>query len=383
MSQPQQLRPSRKRHHAGEIESFPTGRLTYLAPKPLPTGALPVDYGRAVGIVTKQYLDFGVGNSFAFAWQMVLGIPFAGFLLVAVVCPLVAFWGGFHFGTGWEDAARAFWGMFDYVIWIGVGGGLFVLLLGLQTRWQMHGRVEKIVPTRFNRQRREVCFVPEGHSEPIYIPWEELEAWVVEAQGVSEYGVRWQYGFGIGFRHPDTGERFNLEFETHGLPLSISNWEALRAYMEYEVHSLEEIQPHGELMAPDEPQAPGAGPEEGIEFFHNARRNLHRRREAGKVGWIHVFFWYLYHLMTFWTIPNRLVVWENAKLRRLSQKALPESMETWSKSLPEREWTRPSEELKRQRKRVLELQKADPQRPVAEIFAQIDEEFSSEASMTA
>lgn len=383
MSQSQHSRPSRKRHQAGEVESFPTGRLTYLAPKPLPTGALPVDYGRAVGTVTDHFLDFGVGNSFAFAWQMVLGGPFFGLLMGALVIPLLALWGGFHFGNGWSDAIWAFWDVMALSFWIGLGGGLFVLLLGLQTRWQMHSRVEKIVPTRFNRQRREVCFVPEGHREPIYIPWEELEAWVVEAQGVSEYGVRRQYGFGIGFRHPATGERFNLEFETHGLPLSISNWEALRAYMEYEVHTLEEIQPHGELMVSDEPRAPGAGPEEGVEFFYNARRNLHARRKAGKVGWIYVFFWYLYHVMTFWTIPNRLVVWENAKMRRLNQKALPESMEAWSQPLPESEWARPSEDLTRQSKRVRELQKADPQRPVTEIFAQVGEEFSSEASMTA
>ncbi|WP_288353640.1 hypothetical protein [uncultured Marinobacter sp.] len=383
MSQSEPLRPSRQHHQAGEVESFPSGRLTYLAPKPLPTGALPVDYGRAVGLVTKHYLDFGVGNSFAFAWQMVLGIPCFGVLMGSLVIPLLAFGGGFHFGNGWSDAIWAFWDVMSLSFWVGLGGGLFALLIGLQTRWKMYDEAEKIVPTRFNRQRREICFVPEGHGEPIYVPWEELEAWVVEAQGVSEYGVRRQYGFGIGFRHPETGERFNLEFETHGLPLSISNWEALRAYMEYEVHTLEEIQPQGDLMASDQPQAPGAGPEEGIEFFHNARRNLHRRRKAGKVGWTYVFFWYLYHVMTFWTIPNRLVVWENAKMRRLSQKALPESMEKWSQPLPESEWTKPSEELKRQSKRVLELQKADPQQPVTEIFAQVSEEFSGKSSMTA
>ncbi|MDY6842070.1 MAG: hypothetical protein SV429_11355 [Pseudomonadota bacterium] len=389
MSQSKPLRPSRQRHQAGEVESFPTGRLTYLAPKPLPTGALPVDYGRVVGTVTEHYLDLGVGKSFAFAWQMVLGGPFFLFLLFAVVFPCVSYLAGYYIGSGVEDASRLFWATIGLSFWIGLGGGLFVLLLGLQTRWQMHSRVEKIVPTRFNRQRREVCFVPEGHSEPIYIPWEELEAWVVEAQGVSEYGVRRQYGLGIGFRHPETGERFNVEFETHGLPLSISNWEALRAYMEYEVHTLEAIQPQGELMASDEPsdaiRAPGEGPEEGVSFFHNARRNLHRRRQAGEVGWIYVFLWYLYHVMTFWTIPNRLVVWENDKLLRLSQKALPESMEKWSKPLPVSEWAIPSEELKRQGKRVLELElkKLDPKTTITEIFAQVTEESRAGASTIA
>jgi hypothetical protein len=324
-----------------------------------------------VGAVTDHYLDFGVGNSFAFAWQLVLGGPFSGFLLFAFVFPCVSYLAGYHIGNGVEDASRLFWATIGLSFWLGLGGGLFALLIGLQTRWEMYDDAEKIVPTRFNRQRREVCFVPKGHSEPIYVPWEELEAWVIEAQGVSEYGVRRQYGFGIGFRHPETGERFTLEFETHGLPLSISNWEALRAYMEYEVHTLEEIQPQGELMESDEPMVPGAGPEEGVSFFHNARRNLHRRRREGKVGWISVFFWYLYHVMTFWTIPNRLVVWENAKLRRLSQKDLPESMEAWSQPLPESEWAKPSESLKRQSEEVRARHRANPQRPVTEIFAEL------------
>ncbi|MCL1484760.1 MAG: hypothetical protein MH208_10725 [Marinobacter sp.] len=84
--------------------------------------------------------------------------------------------------------------------------------------------------------------------------------------------------------------------------------------------------------------------------------------------------WYLYHLMTFWTIPNRLVEWEVKKIKRMSQKTLPKVMSEWSKPLPEEQWAKPSDELKRKSKRVLELQQANPQRPIIEIFAQISEE---------
>ena len=377
MSQSKPLRPSRQRHQAGEIEPFPTGRLTYLAPKPLPTGALPVDYGRVVGTVTEHYLDLGVGKSFAFAWQMVLGGPFFLFLLFAVVFPCVSYLAGYYIGSGVEDASRLFWATIGLSFWIGLGGGLFVLLLGLQTRWQMHSRVEKIVPTRFNRQRREVCFVPRGHQEPIFVPWEELVAWVTEARGVTEYGVQRQYGFGVGFLHPQTGEKYTLEFQTYGLPQAISNWEAIRAYMEYEVHTLKEIQDPLDLQGPDDP------PWEGVHVFRNARARLHQRRRAGEVGWFHTLGWYLYHLMTFWTIPNRLVEWEVRKIKRMSRKTLPRAMAEWSESLPEDQWARPSEELKRQSKRALELQKSDPQRPVTEVFARVSGEFSGKASMTA
>lgn len=361
-------RSHRRQHHAGEIEPFPTGHMTYLAPKPLPTGEMPVDYGHAVGVINDRYLDFGIGMSSAFVWQVTLGVPFFGFLLAAVMCPLVGIAGGLHFGNGWPDAIDAFWGILDISFWLGLWGGLAGLFIAMIPRWQMYAKVEKITPTRFNRQRREVCFMPEGHSEPIFIPWEELEAWIIEAQGVTEYGVRRQYGFGIGFYHPDTGERFTLEFETHGKPLSICNWEVLRAYMEYEVHTLKEIQPQGELMEE------GEEPSEGVAFFRNAHRKLHSQRRAGKVGWIYTFFWYLYHIMTFWTIPNRLVEWENKKMERLSNQSLPESMEAWSQPLPESEWAKPSETLERLSNRLRVLRAAKPDRPITDLYADLHAE---------
>lgn len=362
------IRPNRKQYHAGEIEAFPTGRMTYLAPKPLPTGELPVDYGHTVGVINDRYLDFGIGRSSAFMWQMTLGVPFGLFLLTALIFPVVGYVGGYLIGNGAEDAARLSLGILQISFWMSPTAMLVVLFLVMIPRWRMYAKVERITPTRFNRQRREVCFMPEGHSEPIFVPWEQLEAWIMEAQGVTEYGVRRQYGFGIGFHHPDTGERFTLEFETHGKPLSICNWEVLRAYMEYEVHTLKEIQPQGELMEE------GEEPSEGLSFFYNARRKLHSQRRAGKVGWIYTFFWYLYHIMTFWTIPNRLVEWEDKKMKRLSNQSLPESMEAWSQPLPESEWAKPSETLNRLSDRLRVLQAANPDRPITDLYADLHAE---------
>jgi hypothetical protein len=58
-------------------------------------------------------------------------------------------------------------------------------------------------------------------------------------------------------------------------------------------------------------------------------------------------------------------------------------MAKWSEPLPEDQWARPSEALKQQSKRVLELHKADPNRPVTEIFARVSDEYEGKASMTA
>ncbi|WP_187290775.1 hypothetical protein [Marinobacter sp. BSs20148] len=49
-------------------------------------------------------------------------------------------------------------------------------------------------------------------------------------------------------------------------------------------------------------------------------------------------------------------------------------MSEWSEPQPEEQWAKPSDELKRQSRRVLQLQQANPQRPIIEIFAQMSEE---------
>jgi hypothetical protein len=362
---------------AGKVETFPSGRLTFLAPLPLPTGLPPTDHGHAVGEVNDRCLDFGVGLPPVFGWQVTLGMPFFGFFSIAFVFPLIAYGLAFaHFGDS-AQAVDAFWQIMDRSFWVGLWVWAFFLMLSLGIWYHQHLKYKTVMPTRFNRQRREVCFVPRGHQEPIFVPWEELVAWVTEARGVTEYGVQRQYGFGVGFLHPQTGEKYTLEFQTYGLPQAISNWEAIRAYMEYEVHTLKEIQDPLDLQGPDDP------PWESVHVFRNARARLHQRRRAGEVGWFHTLGWYLYHLMTFWTLPNRLVEWEVRKIKRMSRKTLPRAMAEWSEPLPEDQWAKPSEELKRQSKRALELQEADPQRPVTEVFARVSKEFSGKASMTA
>jgi|SRR5690554_954538 len=107
------MRPNPKQHHAGEIEPFPTGHMTYLAPKPLPTGALPMDYSHAVGVMNDRYLDFGIGKSSVFMWQMTLGVPFGFFLLCALIFPTVVSLYGYGYGRGAEAVASFFWQAFD------------------------------------------------------------------------------------------------------------------------------------------------------------------------------------------------------------------------------------------------------------------------------
>jgi hypothetical protein len=332
-----------------------------LAPLPLPTDASP--HSPYVSDLNDTYLDFGGGKPQVFSWQMTLGGPFTAALLMILGIPLIVGLivaaSGFGLAEVLEFSADLFIATREPAICMYIGG----LTVGLAVWFYNHKKYTNVIPTRFNRQRREVCFMPTGAEAPVFVPWESLSAWVVQAQGATQYGVRRQYGMGMGYQHE--GQMVSVEFVCGGLPLAIAHWEAVRAYMEYEVHDLKSIQDPMDLQGPNDP------PHEGMHTFRNARARLHRRIREKEVGWVYAFFWYLYHVMTFWTLPNRIVEWEIRRIAKVGRKALPQAMRDWSEPLPEEQWTKPSEVLVRLSKRVKELKKQKPLRSITEIFAEV------------
>jgi hypothetical protein len=348
-------------HRAGDVEPFPTGYTTYLAPLPLPTEASP--YSPYVSDLNDTYLDFGGGMPQVFTWQMTLGGPFtvAVFMILGIplISGLIVAASGFEFDEILELGEGLFFTALEPAIWAYLGG----LGVCLSVLLQVHTQYTEVIPTRFNRQRREVCFMPTGAQAPLFVPWESLSAWVVQAQGATQYGVTRQYGMGMGLHHQ--GELVRVEFMCGGMQLALAHWEAVRAYMEYEVHDLKSIQDPMDLQGPDDP------PHEGMHTFRNARARLHRRIREKEIGWVHGFFWYLYHVMTCWTLPNRIVEWEVRRIARVGRKKLPEAMQAWSESIPEDQWAKPSDELLRLSKHVRELKQRKPLRLITDIFAEV------------
>jgi len=353
-----QLKQSRK---AGDVEPFPSGRITYLAPLPLPTALPP--HGPHIGELNEVFMDFGLGSPQVFMWQVTLGGPFSGTLMLAFLPPMLAAFLGVVFGYSQVEVWDSVLGVFDEGYGYALVSGFCSLVLGLAVWHHNHNKRAAIIPTRFNRQRREVCFMPEDATEPVFVPWESLSAWVIEAQGATQYGIHRQYGMGIGFQHGET--LTSVEFPCFGLSLAISHWEAIRGYMEYEIHDLKSIQDPEELQGPDNP------PHEGLHTFHNARARMHQQIRDGQRGRVSGFFWYLYHVMTLWTIPNHLTEWEIRRLQQLAPQAMPEVMRQWSEPLPKEQWAQPSEELTRMSEQVRQLHKRQPRRPITEIFAEV------------
>ncbi|UCP11041.1 hypothetical protein K5R88_05210 [Pseudomonas sp. MM213] len=347
--------------NAGDVEPFPSGRITYLAPLPLPTAMPP--HGPHIGELNDVYIDFGLGSPQIFSWQVILGGPFTGAWMFIFLLPLFSFCFGLVLGYewlySWEFAVDVFFAASE----LGLLTAFFSLLIGLAVWHHNHKKRLTIIPTRFNRQRREVCFMPENATEPVFVPWESLSAWVIEAQGATQYGIHRQYGMGIGFQHGET--LTSVEFPCFGLSLAISHWEAIRGYMEHEIHDLKSIQDLQDLQGPDDP------PREGLHTFHNARARLHQQMRDGQRNRISGFFWYLYHVMTLWTIPNHLVEWEVRRLQKMGPQAMPDVMREWSEPLPKEHWAKPSEELVRMSLQVRALHKRQPRRPITEIFAEV------------
>lgn len=347
--------------YAGDIEYFPSGSLTYLAPLPLPTEAAP--YCPYISGYNDTYLDFGGGMPNVFSYQVNLGGPFSCACLVAFGFPLMVGLLGLTVESGTEGLADFMWEFFLAVriyaiqMWFVVSAICFAVWL------YHHNLFTKVIPTRFNRQRREVCFMPKDATEPLFVPWESLSAWVIEAQGATQYGVTRQYGMGVGFEHE--GELVSLEFQCGGLQLAIANWEAVRQYMEYEISDMKAIQDPLQLQGPDDP------PHEGLHTFRNARARLHRRIREKEVGWVYGFFWYLYHVMTLWTLPNRLVEWEIKRIAKVGRRELPAAMREWSEPLPPAQWAKPSSELLSLSAKVKALAKLDPRRPITDVFAAV------------
>ena len=87
--------------NAGDVELFPSGRITYLAPLPLPTALPP--HGPHIGEFNEVFMDFGLGSPEVFSWQVILGLPFSGTFMVVFLFPLFTGFLGVIFGYGWED----------------------------------------------------------------------------------------------------------------------------------------------------------------------------------------------------------------------------------------------------------------------------------------
>ena len=191
-----------RRPKAGDVSTFPGGRVSYLAPLPLPTGLPARDHAHAVGEVNDTYLDFGVGLPPVFGWQLTLGGPFSGWIMSVVLLPLIGALLVMLVGGGSELAFEAIVELSSLGLGIGSLVALGTLALGLGIWLNKDSKRQRIFPTRFNRQRRGVC-VPQKDGSYWIVPWEQVTAAATAVSSVGQHGKTTQGMLMVGFINPD------------------------------------------------------------------------------------------------------------------------------------------------------------------------------------
>lgn len=347
------------------------GRTLYVSPKPYPVPCPAYDYGSNVMRMDGCFLDWGKSAGAVFPWQMLIGMPLGILVIFVLMFPLVTI--GFGFLSGdISSAIRDAPGHLVFSFSIGGPGALLVLFLIANATYNSIKNHAIYMPVRFNRQRREVCFIPEGKSDPIFIDCEDVKIWVGDYASASQYGVVKHYSLGFSFKDKRSGEEFDMEFSAMGLPMALGSWELIRSFMDYEIDSLREVDNRPGVNVSVE-----GGPE-GVAFFKAKRRQLHGRFRNREVGLFYFIGWYLYHISTFWTVPNRLAEWEVKEVERLKQDNAPEEMKQWSMSLPEASWRLPSKEFVEESNRVRSIFSNNPGLSMYEAFDAVHQQMSRE-----
>jgi len=214
---------------------------------------------------------------------------------------------------------------------------VFFFLL-MVTVFPLYRHIQKInnhPPIRFNRQRREVAYVPKKGEPPLIVPWEEVIACVTVGSVVTEYAVMPSASLMIGLRDSSSGAVAWLTIPTGHLSLAVSEWEALRVYMEEGPEAVPVT-----LLTDEEFQ------EGTVAYFHMCRE-VYREMHSWPV---YAFGFLTIQFCSGWTLPCRLAQWVGNQPKA----AFPDSIVEWSKPIPAEQHAQPSPELLQQSAEVRE-----------------------------
>ena len=318
--------------HAGDFEKNKGTEALYLAPNPLPTGVVPFSGQRMHREINAVFLDFGPGGG---------GLEFAIRLSVGSVMNMVIFFLLLGLGLGvhaYIEYGSPFYEILvnlilpSYFIW---GFLAFMILTAGIPLTKTILEVINEPPIRFNRQRREVAYVPKKGQPPLIVPWEEVIACVTVGSVVTEYAVMPSASLMIGLRDSSSGEVAWLTIPTGHLSLAVSEWEALRVYMEEGPEAVPVT-----LLTDEEFQ------EGTVAYFHMCRE-VYREMHAWPV---YAFGFLTIQFCSGWTLPCRLAQWVSNQPKA----AFPDSIVEWSKPIPAEQHAQPSPELLQQSAEVRE-----------------------------
>jgi hypothetical protein len=312
---------------AGSTVAFPTGEALFLSPLPVPTGQLPFDLDGSIVEINETYLDLGSTNSGKiFQAQIMITNIMLVILFFFAFTPFIAgatAWGNPHGVTFWSRADAVLDYTYNLALWLIA----MTTLIALYVIFGSTIKKTKTRPIRFNRQKREICYFPENSDTPIIRPWEETIAWISISFNTTGVGLIKTYTLGIAIEDKANGLTHYINNTVPSPYHGIGQWEAIRTYME---------------KGPD--YCPEKSTPEGLHTFDVKRKELHSEQK----GMIAKSWWLLTHLISWWKIPYLIAEWDHQH----SMKAMPETINEWSKPIPKLQWAHPSPELSDQTSKI-------------------------------
>jgi len=343
-----------QRPSAGELRIRSLNETLFLAPLPVYTGQTPVSR-RNFSAMNETYLELGGSNRGIVEQGKILAFGIWLVLFTAFVFPsLVIIHGVLFYPENFTNPLQDLL-MFlkvSTLVSLGaifpIGGFIYGMLSNVRT-------LAKSYPVRFNRQRREVCYIDDTTHRVLIVPWENVVAWVARSQGVTSYGAMRDYTFGMGL---EDEAHDTVQFILSAQPSdahALGMWTAIRNYME-----------EGELVDTPNPMLAALSitlsedelkPYEGLHTFEIERLDArfmgdlddgmddaYRKRYGypQPTRWP-LRWWYVRRVLTFWKMPYLIAEWAHRKGRP----TLPQSVQAWSRPLPPEQWAKPSPTLQK------------------------------------
>ncbi|MDD2050612.1 DUF6708 domain-containing protein, partial [Pseudomonas putida] len=340
---------------AGEIRVKGLNETLFLSPLPVYTGQVQSSR-RNFSQMNDTYLELGGSNRGMVEQGKILAAGIWMVLFTAFILPGLAVLFGVLFYP--ENFPNPLHDLFTGLEVSTKTSVLFILPFGAYVYGMISSVYEaaKTYPVRFNRQRREVCYVDGKTHRVLIVPWESVVAWVSNTQGVTSYGATRQYTLGMGLEDEEQDRVQFLLLPQPSDAHSLGMWASIRNYME-----------DGQLVDTPSPIMALAGlipsedrlkPYEGLHTFEVEREDARalgslddggedltdeerKRYGYSKRSRWPLRFWYIRRVFVFWKMPYLLAEWGHRKGRP----TLPESVRAWSQPLPPEQWAKPSPAL--------------------------------------
>lgn len=340
---------------AGEIRKIGLDETLFLAPLPVYTGQVQGS-SRNFSDMNDTFLEIGGSNWGMVEQGKILTAVIWMALVTAFIAPSLTILAGIIFyPENFPDALS------DLLTFLKVTTSTSVLFL-IPIAAYLYGMFSDVIfsqknyPIRFNRQRREICYVDSKTDRVLVVPWEGVVAWVANTQGVTSYGATRQYTLGMGLEDDAQDKVQFLLLPQPSDAHALGMWTSIRNYME-----------DGQLVDTPNPTLNALGliptgdrlkPYEGLHTFEIERDDARwmcnmndegaylsdkEREHYGypkRTPWP-LRRWYIWRVLCFWKMPYMLAEWGH----RMGRPTLPDQVQKWSEPLPPEQWAKPSAAL--------------------------------------